>query len=335
MKNATSKADGSEWAVKIIKKSSLGPEDEEALRTEVAILQTVEHKNIVALKQIFDCPKTFYMVMEKMTGGELFDRIISKEKYSENEAKAVVKKVTAALLYCHDMGIVHRDLKPENLLYESVADDAEIKIADFGLAKLLSDESMMSTACGTPGYVAPEILEGKPYTSAVDLWSLGVITYILLCGFPPFYDENHAALFASIKACDYDFPSPFWDDVSAGAKDFIMRLLVVDPKKRYTAKEVLAHPWVNNSEERDLSRALFELKKFNARRKFRAGIRVAKIIQSLQTSAKMTAAQRMLTAASAATKAAAGKDKSGSGGAGAGGAGAGGAGAGGAGAGTL
>lgn len=153
-------------------------------------------------------------VMEKMTGGELFDRIVKKEKYSEDEARAVVRKLAGALKYCHDMGIVHRDLKvseancqkapqlqnaftstlplpssvpfapppppqPENLLYASQKDDAEIKIADFGLAKLLSEENMMSTACGTPGYVAPEILEAHPYTKAVDIWSLGVITYIL------------------------------------------------------------------------------------------------------------------------------------------------------------
>lgn len=179
MKSAISKADNSHWAVKCIDKASLTAEDEEALRVEVEVLQLVHHPNIVQLREVFDCQKTFYMVMEEMSGGELFDRIVEKEKYSEKEASNVVKKLAAALLYCHNQGIAHRDLKPENLLYQSTSEDAEIKIADFGLAKLIKGDSLMQTACGTPGYVAPEILEGRPYGAEVDLWSLGVITYIL------------------------------------------------------------------------------------------------------------------------------------------------------------
>lgn len=291
--------------MKCIAKSSLGPEDEEALKVEVAILEKVDHPNIVALKSVFDCPKTFYMVMEKMTGGELFDRIVQKEKYTETEAKAVVHKLAGAIEYCHNLGIVHRDLKPENLLYADESDDSEIKIADFGLAKLLSDDSMMSTACGTPGYVAPEILEGRAYTAAVDMWSLGVITYILLCGFPPFYDENNAALFAAIKAGSFDYPSPYWDSVSPGAKDLIDHLLVVDPARRLTAAQVLTHPWVAEAspageESAALGSAITEMKKFNARRKFRAGIRVAKAIAAFQGAGKMANAARMMAAAKAA-----------------------------------
>lgn len=179
MKSAVSKADNSHWAVKCIDKASLSAEDEEALRVEVEVLQLVDHANIVKLKEVFDCQKTFYMVMEEMSGGELFDRIVEKEKYSEKEASLVVEKLARALLYCHAKGIAHRDLKPENLLYQSTDPDAEIKIADFGLAKLVKGDSLMQTACGTPGYVAPEILEGRPYGAEVDMWSLGVITYIL------------------------------------------------------------------------------------------------------------------------------------------------------------
>jgi calcium/calmodulin-dependent protein kinase I len=245
VKSAVSKADGSHWAVKCIDKASLSAEDEEARRVEVEVLQMVQHENIVRLKEVFDCQKTFYMVMEEMSGGELFDRIVEKEKYSEKEASSVIKKLANALKYCHDMGIAHRDLKPENLLYQSTEPDSEIKIADFGLAKLVKGDSLMQTACGTPGYVAPEILESRPYGSEVDMWSLGVIMYILLCGFPPFYDENNAALFASIKRGIFDFPSPYWDGISDVAKDLICRLLVVDPKKRYTAEQVLNHSWVS------------------------------------------------------------------------------------------
>ena len=139
---------------------------------------------------------------------------MEKTKYVESEAQAVVLKVCHALQYCHSIGVVHRDLKPENLLYATEADDSEIKIADFGLGKLLKEEDMLATACGTPGYVAPEILRSERYTDKVDMWSLGVITYILLCGFPPFYDENTAELFKLIKGGRFDFPSPYWDGVS-------------------------------------------------------------------------------------------------------------------------
>ncbi|TYZ59269.1 hypothetical protein PybrP1_007626, partial [[Pythium] brassicae (nom. inval.)] len=149
---------------------------------------------------------------------------------------------------------------------------------------LVKGDSLMQTACGTPGYVAPEILEGRPYGAEVDLWSLGVITYILLCGFPPFYDENNAALFASIKSGIFDFPSPYWDCVSTSAKDLISRLLVVDPKKRFTAQNVLDHPWisdVHNVSDQALPHFTAEMKRYNARRRFRAGIMAAKAISGL------------------------------------------------------
>ncbi|KAL4130230.1 hypothetical protein PRIC2_006236 [Phytophthora ramorum] len=293
VKSAISKADNSRWAVKCIDKASLTAEDEEALRVEVEVLQVVHHMNIVQLKEVFDCHKTFYMVMEEMSGGELFDRIVEKEKYSEKEASCVVKKLADALLYCHNQGIVHRDLKPENLLYQSTDENAEIKIADFGLAKLIKGDSLMQTACGTPGYVAPEILEGRPYGAEVDLWSLGVIAYILLCGFPPFYDENNAALFQSIKSGVYDYPSPYWDCVSDSAKDLISRLLVVDPKKRFSAQQVLDHPWVadiHGVSGEVLPHFTQEMKRYNARRRFRAGIMAAKTISALHSIQKRVSA---------------------------------------------
>lgn len=188
--------------------------------------------------------------MEMMTGGELFDRIIDKSKYTENEARVVVVDLLDALKYCHAMGIVHRDIKPENLLYENEKPDAKIKIADFGLAKLLSEESMlMHTACGTPGYVAPEILKGLAYDSEVDLWSIGIVLYILLCGFPPFYNENTVKLYECIKKGSFEYPSPFWDNVSEDAKDLINRLLVVDPKKRLTAIDALNHNWITGKSD--------------------------------------------------------------------------------------
>jgi len=295
---------GSTWAVKIINKKNLDKEDEDALEAEITIMQTVKHQNIIKLREVFHTPKHVYMVMEVCNGGELFDRIVEKEHYSEADAAKVICKVAHALHYCHtrDDPIVHRDLKPENLLLTSSEDDADVKIADFGLAKILNSETMMQTACGTPGYVAPEILEVQPYDKQVDAWSLGVITYILLCGFPPFYDENNAALFASIKEGKFDFPSPYWDNISEEAKDFIQCLLKVDPAERmpcgqvlgdgvtddgttkvfgnmnkdgYTSpdspsRSVASHPWIT-TETVGLGKLSVngELLKFNARRKFK------------------------------------------------------------------
>ena len=141
------------------------------------------------------------------------------------------------------MDIIHRDLKPENLLYASKDEASIIKISDFGLARFLQGE-LATTACGTPGYVAPEILEGKGYGKEVDYWSIGIILYILLCGFPPFYEENNQKLFDIIKKGEFEFPSPYWDDVSEAAKELVRKLLHVDPKKRMTAAELLVDPWV-------------------------------------------------------------------------------------------
>lgn len=277
VKHATCKRTGTQWAVKCIEKQNLTTEDSDALQMEVEVLNQLNHRNIVELREVYDTSKVFYMVMEEMVGGELFDRIVAKEHYSELEAQAVVRSIVDALAYCHDLGIVHRDLKPENLLYASQEEDADIKIADFGLAKLINEGQFMETACGTPGYVAPEVLKQEPYTAAVDMWSVGVITYILLCGFPPFYDQNNAALFQQIKSGAYDYPEPYWDDVSEGAKDLIDRLLVVEPQNRLTPRQVLEHPWIAGEVSGEsLNSAAAELKKFNARRKFKAGIMLAR-----------------------------------------------------------
>jgi calcium/calmodulin-dependent protein kinase I len=281
VKLAVGRSDATEWAVKCINKGSLTKEDEAALEVEVNILGQVKHPNIVEMKEIFDCPKVFYLVMEIMRGGELFDRIVEKEKYSENEAQKVIIDISNALKYCHEKGIVHRDLKPENLLYDSEKEDAIIKIADFGLAKLVDDNTMMKTACGTPGYVAPEVLKKMRYTYKVDMWSVGVILYILLCGFPPFYDDNNVRLFSQIKTGRFDYPSPYWDGVSDEAKDLINKLLVVNPEERLDTAGVLAHPWIaGEASKSELAMAKEEMKKYNARRRFRSGIRTARIINA-------------------------------------------------------
>ncbi|XP_056280686.1 calcium/calmodulin-dependent protein kinase type 1D isoform X2 [Pseudoliparis swirei] len=208
------------------------------------VLGTIKHENIVALEDIYESPDHLYLIMQLVSGGELFDRIVEKGFYTEKDASALIRQVLDAVSYLHKMGIVHRDLKPENLLYFNPQDESKIMISDFGLSKMEGGGDVMSTACGTPGYVAPEVLAQKPYSKAVDCWSIGVIAYILLCGYPPFYDENDSKLFEQILKADYEFDAPYWDDISDSAKDFIGSLMEKDPAKRFTCDQALRHPWI-------------------------------------------------------------------------------------------
>lgn len=174
--------------------------------------------------------------MELMQGGELFDHIIEKETFSEELAQKIMAPLFDAVIYCHDLGIVHRDIKPENLLFDSKdLSKATVKISDFGLARYISNETLATTTCGTPGYVAPEILHKTAYDSRCDFWSLAVVMFILLSGTPPFYHEDNFELFEIIKKGDYDFGAPAWNEVSSEAKDLIKKLLVIDPNQRISA----------------------------------------------------------------------------------------------------
>jgi calcium/calmodulin-dependent protein kinase I len=199
---------------------------------------------------------------------------VKKSFYNEKEARDVVRTVCLGMKYCHDRGIAHRDLKPENLLLTTANDDAIVKIADFGFAIKGAAKSSLQTQCGTPGYVAPEILNNKPYGKAVDMWSIGVITYILLGGYPPFHDENQKNLFKKIKKGEFEFHEEYWGAVSSDAKDLIRGLLHVDPESRLTVDDVLGHSWVNQDGAalagRDLMNNLAELRKYQATRKFKA-----------------------------------------------------------------
>uniref|UniRef100_A0AAY4B8Y3 Protein kinase domain-containing protein n=1 Tax=Denticeps clupeoides TaxID=299321 RepID=A0AAY4B8Y3_9TELE len=230
-------------AIKCIPKKALEGK-ENSIENEIAVLHKIKHANIVSLEDIFESKSHLYLVMQLVSGGELFDRIVEKGFYTEKDASKLIQQILDAVKYLHDMGIVHRDLKPENLLYYSLDEDSKIMISDFGLSKIEGSGSVMSTACGTPGYVAPEVLAQKPYSKAVDCWSIGVISYILLCGYPPFYDENDAKLFEQILKAEYEFDSPYWDDISDSAKDFIVHLMEKDPKIRYTCEQALQHPWI-------------------------------------------------------------------------------------------
>ena len=214
----------------------------------------------------------FNTIQFRVTGGELFDRIVEKGSYTEKDASNLIRQILEAVDYMHQQNIVHRDLKPENLLYYSNDENSKIMISDFGLSKIQESGSIMSTACGTPGYVAPEVLSQKPYNTLVDVWSIGVIAYILLCGYPPFYDESDCNLFKQILKGEFEFDSPYWDDISASAKDFIRHLICVDVNQRYSCSQALKHPWICGDEasDKDIHISVSEqLKKNFAKNKWR------------------------------------------------------------------
>ncbi|CAI5740362.1 unnamed protein product [Peronospora destructor] len=263
------------FAIKCIKRADLSTDDDAAIQFEVAILHQMHHPNIMTLEEVFVEPEYYYLVTEFVGGGELFDRIVEKTFYTEKEARDLVKILIQAIQYCHAQNVVHRDLKPENLLLMSADDDASIKLADFGFAKTVTkNESELVTTCGTPGYVAPEILEGASYGKPVDIWSIGVITYILLAGYPPFHDDSQPVLFKKIRKGKYYYDSPYWDNVSTDAKEFISKMLVVNPNDRATAEDLMQHKWIIGTDVATvpLTSALTELRRFHARKKFKAAV---------------------------------------------------------------
>ncbi|XP_062814989.1 calcium/calmodulin-dependent protein kinase type IV [Anolis carolinensis] len=261
-----------QYAAKILKKTI----DKKIVRTEIGVLLRLSHPNIIKLKEIFETPAEIALILELVTGGELFDRIVERGFYSERDAAHVVKQILEAVSYLHANGVVHRDLKPENLLYADLSPDAPLKIGDFGLSKIVDEQDTMKTVCGTPGYCAPEILHGSPYGPEVDMWSVGVITYILLCGFEPFFDpRGDQYMYSRILNCDYEFVSPWWDEVSLNAKDLVQKLIVLDPQKRLTVQQALGHPWVTGKAAKfaHMDSTQKKLQEFNARRKLKAAMK--------------------------------------------------------------
>eukprot|EP01097_Dermamoeba_algensis_P006627 TRINITY_DN412_c0_g1_i8.p1 TRINITY_DN412_c0_g1~~TRINITY_DN412_c0_g1_i8.p1 ORF type:complete len:376 (-),score=98.78 TRINITY_DN412_c0_g1_i8:277-1404(-) len=240
---ATRKDSGKKYAVRCIKKSMVEGDDIILLKREISIMKKIDHPNILKLFEVYEEEEDFYLVMELVNGKELFDKIVDRGQYSEKDASNIVKQIVAAIEYLHDKGIAHRDLKPENLLSSGDEEHEIIKIADFGFSKQFGEEQLV-TSCGSPGYVAPEVLTQDSYDKSVDMWSLGVIIYILLCGFPPFYADTPPELFKKIMDVKYDFDDPAWDNVSEAAKNVIRNLLVKDPQKRWTAQQCLRDSWV-------------------------------------------------------------------------------------------
>uniref|UniRef100_A0A3B4G7P6 Serine/threonine-protein kinase DCLK2 n=1 Tax=Pundamilia nyererei TaxID=303518 RepID=A0A3B4G7P6_9CICH len=246
VKDCVERSTGKEFALKIIDKTKCSGK-EHLIENEVAVLRKVKHPNIIMLIEEVDTPSELYLVMELVKGGDLFDAITSSAKYTERDASIMVYNLARALKYLHSLNIVHRDIKPENLLVFEYPDGTKsLKLGDFGLATVV--EGPLYTVCGTPTYVAPEIIAESGYGLKVDIWAAGVITYILLCGFPPFRSENNQQedLFDQILRGRLDFPSPYWDNITDSAKELIGKMLQVNAEARYTAQDVLSHPWVTD-----------------------------------------------------------------------------------------
>ena len=234
---------GEEVAVKSILKKNI--RRIETLKREIKIMLQLDHRNIVKLHDVFEDNTHLHIVMELCTGGELFDSIVEQGSYSESDAAELLQQILGAVAYLHGNHVAHRDLKPENFLFSSKDKDATLKIIDFGLSRFYKDKAYMKTRVGTPYYIAPEVLK-KQYDQACDLWSVGVIMYILLCGYPPFWGNTEKDIFQRIKLGKFDYPKEEWSKISDSAKQLIERLLDVNPATRITAVEALEHPWLES-----------------------------------------------------------------------------------------
>ncbi|XP_008052769.1 serine/threonine-protein kinase 33 [Carlito syrichta] len=249
---ATDKETETKWAIKKVNKEKAGSSAVKLLEREVNILKSVKHEHIIHLEQVFETPKKMYLVMELCEDGELKEILDRKGNFSENETRWIIQSLASAIAYLHNNDIVHRDLKLENILVKSSFIDANnelnlnIKVTDFGLAvkKQGRSEGMLQTTCGTPIYMAPEVINAHDYSQQCDIWSIGVIMYILLCGELPFLASSEEKLFELIRKGELHFENPVWDSISNCAKSVLKQLMKVDPAHRITAKELLDNQWL-------------------------------------------------------------------------------------------
>ncbi|XP_028980576.1 calcium/calmodulin-dependent protein kinase (CaM kinase) II beta 1 isoform X19 [Esox lucius] len=282
---------GQEYAAKIINTKKLSARDHQKLEREARICRLLKHSNIVRLHDSISEEGFHYLLFDLVTGGELFEDIVAREYYSEADASHCISQILDSVHHIHQHDIVHRDLKPENLLLASKCKNAAVKLADFGLAiEVQGDQQAWFGFAGTPGYLSPEVLRKEAYGKPVDIWACGVILYILLVGYPPFWDEDQHKLYQQIKAGAYDFPSPEWDTVTPEAKNLINQMLTINPAKRITAQEALKHPWVC---QRSTVASMMHrqetvecLKKFNARRKLKGAVLTAMLVSRNFSAAK-------------------------------------------------
>lgn len=256
---------------------------------EIEILCGIEHENVIFMKEFYEENHRVYLITELLTGGELLDAVMDRANYSEADACFCFKQLISGIAYLHSKGVVHRDLKLENLLLASPGDITHIKIVDFGLAKMNSKRNCrMGTICGTPQYVAPEIIESADsyaaYGKAVDMWSAGVVLFILLGGYPPFHHANESVMFEQIRKGKFKFDKEVWNTISSNAKDLIQKLLSVNPRARCTAEECLQHPWFSgHPSDLPLTLTSENLRK-NYRKQFRKAVSDASTVNKMETS---------------------------------------------------
>jgi len=229
---------GKRVAIKSIRNKAI---KNKLLMREIEIMKKVDHPNILKLYEVFESKNYLHLVLEHVTGGELFNHIVTRGEYSEKDASSIVRQIISAVAYLHTNNIAHRDLKPQNLLCSST-DGNDIRVADFGLSKMFGNGESLKTCCGSPEYVAPEVLECKSYSKACDMWSVGIITYVLLTGRFPFWHKNKSQLYDLIRYANYGWPPGL--EISTEAQDLISHLLDKSPDKRYTAEQALQHQWI-------------------------------------------------------------------------------------------
>ena len=239
---------GMEWAIKVVEKTRLNEMEREMLRSEVAIMRLLNHPNVVEMKEVYEDRTKLYLVMELVEGGELFDRIRKKRVFSEFTAFHCTRQLLHIVQYLHEVGIIHRDIKPENILLSDDSEVPTLKLADFGLSKLVGPDETVQVACGTLGYVAPEVLMQRPYGKAIDLWSVGVVTYLMLRGRLPFDSKEKKALIEKTIEARLDLEGTYWSKYTEYALDFLRRVLAKDPVQRLTVEQALMHPWIRMGE---------------------------------------------------------------------------------------
>lgn len=230
-------------AIKVIRVDKSNQKEEARIMNEVAILKSLDHPNVLKLIDFFEESPNFFLVMELMEGGDLFDRIGEKMQYTEVDARQLALSLLRAVEHIHSHCVAHRDLKPQNLLLKNNQNDVDVKVSDFSFAKRVHTPKSLLTRCGTPTYVAPEILKNHPHDEMADMWSVGVIIFVTLVGYPPFIEEDQRVLFRKIRLGEYSFLNEDWGSISKEAKNFITKLLVVDPDQRWTASRALRHKW--------------------------------------------------------------------------------------------
>jgi calcium/calmodulin-dependent protein kinase I len=287
----THRSTGRKVAIKCVLRKDLPPADDAAIYDEVAILASLNHPHIVPLIDFFDEKDCYFIVMELMSGGDLFDRIGKKKTYSEADARDLIVKMLKAVAYCHQRKIAHCDMKPKNLLLMSEDNDSFIKLADFGFAARVHAPKSLTKQCGTPFFVAPEILMRKPYDTQSDMWSVGCIVYLLLSGNLPFMGRSQKELFKKIVAGNYDFENDEWKDVSDDAKDLVKKMLQLNPDDRIKSGEAIKHQWLKASRDRlnmvNLQGTSQRLKTFNARMKLRSAMIAVDWVNSIQRMSSM------------------------------------------------